>query len=269
MATYAPISSTARKNATENHPAPAVLLFHGYQNDKDTSSSYAIELARRGIVVMCLDTYGHGDTTVGMAARGYTARKLPGWDAEVAGPERFLVMMSFSTNDFYTLEGVQESGMDSTMGGRLALDVLLALPFVDADNIGFSGHSMGTWASWSMAAYYPAHKAVVLQCGELFPQSYYDAETVKFNNVLLLQAKYDEFGMFMDYTLSTDGLLLNPAALSRFCPAGRAHRLGHDLRRFCRWHGAAHAAFGKCQPPPDHAEPRGHRRDSGMVCKGV
>jgi len=198
------------QNATADTPAPAVLLFHGYQNDKDTSSTYALELARRGIVAMCLDAYGHGDTTEGLRAHGYATRKLPGWDKEITGPERFLVMMSFSTNDFFTLEGVQESNLDTAMGGRQALQVLLSLPFVDAENIGFTGHSMGTWASWSMAAYYPEHKAVVLQCGELFPGSYYDSDTVQFNNVLLLQAKYDEFTMFMDYTLSTDGLLDTP-----------------------------------------------------------
>ncbi len=198
------------QTATAASPAPAVLLFHGYQNDKDTSSTYALELARRGIVAMCLDAYGHGDTTVGMKAHGYATRKLPGWDKTVTGPERFLVMMSFSTNDFFTLEGVPQSNLDSSMGGRLALSVLLKLPFVDADSIGFTGHSMGTWASWSMAAYYPQHKAVVLQCGELFPQRYYDSGTIQFNNVLLLQAKYDEFSMFMDYTLSTDGLMDTP-----------------------------------------------------------
>ena len=192
--------------ATADTPAPAVLLFHGYQNDKDTSSTYALELARRGIVAMCFDSYGHGDTTVGMRERGYATRKLPGWDKEISGPERFLVMMSFSTNDFFTLEGVEESSLDSSMGGRLALETLLAMPFVDAENIGFTGHSMGTWSSWSVAASYPAHKAIVLQCGELFPASYYDSGAVAFHNVLLLQAKYDEFNMFMDYTLSTDGL---------------------------------------------------------------
>ena len=95
------------QSAAADTPAPAVLLFHGYQNDKDTSSTYALELARRGIVAMCFDSYGHGDTTVGMRTRGYATRKLPGWDKEISGPERFLVMMSFSTNDFFTLEGVR------------------------------------------------------------------------------------------------------------------------------------------------------------------
>ena len=32
--------------------APGVLLLHGYQNDHETCAAYAIELARRGIVVL-------------------------------------------------------------------------------------------------------------------------------------------------------------------------------------------------------------------------
>jgi dienelactone hydrolase len=194
------------KSATDEKPAPAVLLIHGYQNDKDTTAAYAIELARRGIVTMCMDAYGHGDTTVGMAARGYTRHKLPKWDATVSGPERYLLMMSFSTMDFYTLADVQGSGMDSSMGGRSAYALLKAMPFVDAANMGVSGHSMGTWAAWSVAQTFQDHKAIVLQCGELFPTEYYDSENISFHNVLLLQAQYEEFTAFCDYTYSPNGL---------------------------------------------------------------
>ena len=41
-----------------------------------------------------------------------------------------------------------------------------------------------------------------MQCGELFRDSAYDAENIHFNNVLLLQAKYDEFSYFRDYKTS-------------------------------------------------------------------
>ena len=193
--------------ADEEHPAPAVLLIHGYQNDKDTSAAYALELARRGIVAMCVDAYGHGDTTVGLKQRGYTHHKLPNWDATVNGPERYLIMMNFSTMDFFTLKDVKDSGMDSSLGARIAYALLKEMPFVDSDNIGITGHSMGTWASWSVAQTFQDHKALVLQCGELFPKSYYDSENVRFNNVLLLQAKYEEFTMFCDYKHSTEGLM--------------------------------------------------------------
>lgn len=51
------------QSATAENKAPGVLLLHGYQNDHETCAAYAIELARRGAVVLCLDEYGHGATT--------------------------------------------------------------------------------------------------------------------------------------------------------------------------------------------------------------
>lgn len=195
------------KTATEQNPAPAVLLIHGYQNDKDTSAAYAMELAKRGIVAMAIDAYGHGDTTAGLIERGYTRHKIPDWEKTISGPKRYLVMMSFSTMDFYNLKDVEDSGMDSSMGARTAYALLKAMPFVDAGNMGVTGHSMGTWAAWSVAQTFKDHKAVVLQCGELFPKEYYDSKNIKFNNVLLLQAKYEEFNMFTDYKHSTEGLM--------------------------------------------------------------
>jgi len=75
-----------------------------------------------------------------------------------------------------------------------------------------SGHSMGTWASWSVAAAYAGTeimpRATVLQCGELFRDTVYNSDKISFNNVLLLQAKYEEFSYFRDYQLTvTDDLL--------------------------------------------------------------
>ena len=45
------------KTATAETPAPGVLLLHGYQNDHETCAAYAIELARRGAVVLCTYIY--------------------------------------------------------------------------------------------------------------------------------------------------------------------------------------------------------------------
>ena len=64
------------KTATAEPPAPGVLLLHGYQNDHETCAAYAIELARRGAVVLCLDEYGHGSTTAGLINRGYVNHKV-------------------------------------------------------------------------------------------------------------------------------------------------------------------------------------------------
>jgi len=47
-------------SATPAHPAPAVLVSHGYINTREMQSPFAIELARRGFVVLAMDMIGHG-----------------------------------------------------------------------------------------------------------------------------------------------------------------------------------------------------------------
>lgn len=58
--------------ATAQHPAPAVLASHGYINTREMQSAFAIELARRGYVVLAMDMTGHGYSggTVGSAGFG-------------------------------------------------------------------------------------------------------------------------------------------------------------------------------------------------------
>ena len=53
---YQPASATAA------HPAPAVLVSHGYINTREMQSPFAIELARRGFVVLAMDMIGHGNS---------------------------------------------------------------------------------------------------------------------------------------------------------------------------------------------------------------
>lgn len=209
--------------ATAVNRAPGVLLLHGYQNDHETSAAYAMELSRRGAVVLAIDEYGHGDTPIPMRERGWTDHKVTvsyGNDSEsdktyvmISGPLRYKVLMNFSTltffNDRYSKGSDGSEVADSSMGGIAAYAYLASLPYVDNTRLGISGHSMGTWASWSVAAAYSGAvdengtditpRATVLQCGELFRDSVYDNEKYSFFNVLLLQAKYDEFSYFRDY----------------------------------------------------------------------
>ncbi len=223
------------EGATAGSKAPGVLLLHGYQNDHETSAAYAIELSRRGAVVLAIDEYGHGDTPVPMRERGWTNHKVSvsyGNDSEadktyvqISGQLRYKVLMNFSTlsffNDRYSKGSDGSEVADSSMGGIAAYAYLASLPFVDNTRLGISGHSMGTWASWSVAAAYSGAKdengvditpkATVLQCGELFRDSVYDTDRYSFSNVLLLQAKYDEFSYFRDYdSFVTDATLDTP-----------------------------------------------------------
>ena len=197
------------KSADAAHPAPAVLAMHGYQSDKETSAAFCVELARRGIVVLAIDHYGHGDTDPGMRGRGLGKYNVKNLSKELNGPDRFHILMTFSVLDFFRKD-ISVGVVDSSMGGRSAWRYLSSLPFVDSGNMGLTGHSMGTWASWSVAAAFPEHKAIVLQSGEIFPKDYYDSNKIKFNNVLLLQALIDEFENMRDYQLKIRGLEKTP-----------------------------------------------------------
>ncbi len=211
---------------SETNKAPGILLLHGYQNDHETCAAYSIELARRGYVVLAIDEYGHGLTTAGLRYRGYVNHKVTvnyGEDSEEAGtfkttggPVRYRIMMNFSNLSFFDPHySADQDGnylLDSSCGGCIAYRILADYPFVDNTKLGLSGHSMGTWSSWSVAAAYSGTeiepKATVLQCGELFTDDAYDVQKYHFSNVLLLQAKWDEFSYFRDYEKNvTDELL--------------------------------------------------------------
>ncbi len=222
--------------ATETDKAPAALLLHGYQNDHETCAAYSIELARRGYVVLAIDEYGHGSTDTGLLSRGYVNHKVTvnygedskedGTYVEISdsGAERYRIMMNFSNlsffNDEYSKDSDGNSIKDSSCGGIEAYAYLSTLPYVDNTRMVVSGHSMGTWSSWSVAAAYSGTAiepvATVLQCGELFTSDAYDSDKIHFNNVLLLQAKYDEFSYFRDYQNIVSDELLNSALRKEF-----------------------------------------------------
>ena len=91
------------KNATEANPAPAVVLTHGYLNNRELQLQNAIELARRGFVVLTIDREGHGN---------------------------------------YPNSGTQNAMM-ATAGLYDSAKYVYNLPYVDKTRVGISGHSMG------------------------------------------------------------------------------------------------------------------------------
>ena len=214
------------RTATVENKAPGVLLLHGYQNDRETNAAYAIELARRGVVVLSLDEYGHGFSEPGLKERGYVNHTVKvnygeesvelGTYKKAGGTVRYRLLMNFSNlsffNDYYSKDEDGNAIYDSSCGGAAAYAVLATMDNVDSTRLGISGHSMGTWAGWSVAAAFAGTeyepRATVLQCGELFRDSVYDTGKIHFNNVLLLQAKWDEFSYFRDYKRVVDDELL-------------------------------------------------------------
>jgi dienelactone hydrolase len=108
--------------ATAAKPAPGIVYVHGYQNNRETSDAYAIELARRGFVVLSIDAIGRGNSGV------------PG-DPEAA--------------DF-----------DETYGAATSLAYLKSLPYVRGDMVGMMGHSLGAEMAYTVALQDPTVKAL-------------------------------------------------------------------------------------------------------------
>jgi len=152
------------KTATAENPVPAVLNMHGYQNDKNVQDPFSIELAKRGFVVLATDALGHGDS-------GATGLNIMGWFADPT----------------------------YVMGNEDALAYLITLPFVQADKIGVTGHSMGGMNAVKLPALFPENvKAVVQQASS--PGS------PELPNLLVLQARYDEFPGFRENQLRVENL---------------------------------------------------------------
>ncbi len=96
------------KDASASNKKPAVVLTHGYLNNRELQLQNAIELARRGFIVLTVDREGHGNY-------------LP-------------------TSD-------KGSAMMNTSGMYDSAKYLYNLPEVDKSRIGISGHSMGGYTT--------------------------------------------------------------------------------------------------------------------------
>jgi len=100
------------KGVDAANPAPAVVLTHGYLNNAEMQEIGAIELSRRGFVVLAFDMYDHGDST---------------WDTPAAFsffPKAVYDAVQYVYDLNYVLKDDNGNGM-----------------------IGVSGHSMGGFSS--------------------------------------------------------------------------------------------------------------------------
>lgn len=110
------------KSASATNKLPAVVLTHGYLNNRELQLQNAIELARRGFVVLTIDRGGHGNNEIDEAT----------------------------------------SAMMNTSGMYDAVKYLALQDYVDVSKIGISGHSMGgytTAATLASDAYNPDNHA--------------------------------------------------------------------------------------------------------------
>lgn len=83
-------------------------------------------------------------------------------------------------------------------GGPDGLRYLRSLPFVDKDNIGLEGHSMGGWTVLAAAAAMPdAYKAVVLEGSSTGAPFAKEGDPSWPRNLAVVFSKYDEFAGIM------------------------------------------------------------------------
>ena len=139
--------------ATQEFPAPGVLLLHGMNNDKDTEGPAALELARRGIVALAIDEISHGDS------------------------DRVTDLADYLSGE-----------SQETLGANASYQWLKSLPFVDETKMGLVGHSMGAGTASAVAASNPDHQAIVIQADGPYNLTTHDY----MNNYLAVWSFYEE-----------------------------------------------------------------------------
>ncbi len=124
------------ENASADTPAPGILAVHGYINSRETQTGFAVELARRGFVVLALDQMGHGYSDPPAFAAGFggpdalaylrslgmvdpdkiglTGHSMGGWTVQLAAasaPDDYqsMVLLGSSTGTFGAPEGTPTS----------------------------------------------------------------------------------------------------------------------------------------------------------------
>lgn len=60
------------RTATAERPAPLVVVVPGFQRSKETQANIALELARRGVVVISLDPFAQGGSSASLSTRAAT-----------------------------------------------------------------------------------------------------------------------------------------------------------------------------------------------------
>jgi len=148
------------ENAAPSSPAPAVVVSHGWWNNREMQTAAYVELARRGFVVMSIDMYGHGNSD-----------PLPYDELEVGG-----------------------TGMYD------AVKLVADLPYVDADRIGVEGHSNGARAAnFSVLLDNAADEQLISSVMLVDNEAFYTDEDGAYTNIYgsrdvgLVADQYDEF----------------------------------------------------------------------------
>ncbi len=200
--------------ATAARPAPAVLISHGYINTREMQSPFAIELARRGFVVLAMDMSGHG----------YSGGAVGDHDG----------------------------------GGPAALAYLQGLPFVDRNNIGLEGHSMGGVPVIGAALSQPdGYRSMVLEGSTVPDSGQVGAGTPVFpRNLEIVFGQFDEFAPLMWHADKGSGIGSSAKMRALF---GSAQPVAAGVMRGAIANGSARRFVN---PPITH--PMEHFTDAGV-----
>jgi dienelactone hydrolase len=162
--------------ASADDQRPAIVVSHGWWNNREMQDANYVELARRGYVVVSMDMYGHGNSD-----------PLPNAELAAAGTGMYDVV-------------------------QLVAD----LPYVDRDRIGVTGHSNGARAAnWSVLIDNEADEQLIASVLLVDNDPIYrdEAQDNAYANVYggrdvgVIAAQYDEF-FFRSY--DADGNVLTP-----------------------------------------------------------
>ena len=154
---------------------PVVVLAHGGGNTYGVFKGIALELTRRGFVVLNESAYGSGISTMPpYEESGQGVTGLP--DPDPSG-------------EIDATENIKDFDVDTTPLGVLdSTDFVRSLEFVDETRVGLAGHSVGATRS---------NASVVMDCGYL-----------TFNDIMI-DVLYSEFGQEFtveELSLSADAL---------------------------------------------------------------
>lgn len=173
------------KGVSSANPAPAILNMHGGSDYLQMVGTYSIELARRGYVVLSVDAYGSGSSAY-----------LSGGAAANAGGS------GKENNSALKLDGGVSTGLEQ----------LLTYKFVDQENIGMIGHSMGGTYVANAALEYASHIKAIMPWGSgSFVDKMKASDSADFTfNVGYINAECDEMVVFATQA-ETSELLKDPA----------------------------------------------------------
>ncbi len=97
---------------SNDKPCPLIITTHGYLNSKEMQDAPAIELSKRGYIVLALDMYDHGDSTWDTPAT-FTFWQTALWDAVKVMYEKDYVLKAADGDGMIAVSGHSMGGFSS------------------------------------------------------------------------------------------------------------------------------------------------------------